>query len=150
MWWLPIFAKKDGNLPKYLYWFQTFDATLDAGWKDGYIAENWGSSKIKRFVARVYWLYRNPCYGFDYFLFGKEFDITKIVYIDFVNSDEKTVFICEGTDYFNIFYENSWITLKLGWKAYNNFNDETKTFSYGSWGRRIPLCCSIEFRGINK
>lgn len=45
-WWAPLFANSTGNLPAWLYWFQTFDAGLDAGWQDGYLSPSWGGDAV--------------------------------------------------------------------------------------------------------
>jgi hypothetical protein len=66
-----LFCKADGNLPTWLKWFQTFDATCDAGWKDGYFLnlsdrEYVNPEGFLLYLLRVKWLYRNPAYGFSY------------------------------------------------------------------------------------
>lgn len=65
---LPIFSK-DGWLPRWLWWFQTPDFSLDGdgGWQD----EHWQFRKklsptLSRYVGQVGWLWRNPAYGFDW------------------------------------------------------------------------------------
>lgn len=64
---LPLFASKEGWLPKALWWFQTPDNSLDgdSGWKD----EHWQfryklPSSLSIYVGRVGWLLRNPAYAF--------------------------------------------------------------------------------------
>lgn len=52
-WWAPLFADKKGNLPYWLKWFQSFDASLDEAWRGGYLAPSWGASPFKRYLARV-------------------------------------------------------------------------------------------------
>lgn len=64
---LPFFASKDGWLPKWLFWFQTPDNSLDgdSGWKN----EHWQfryklPNALGTYVGRVGWLWRNPAYAF--------------------------------------------------------------------------------------
>lgn len=62
-----LFCNKDGWLPKWLWWFQTPDNSMDgdSGWK----YEHWMWRYrlpywLCRYVGRVGWCWRNPCYGF--------------------------------------------------------------------------------------
>ena len=63
---LPLFASSDGWLPKYLWWFQTPDASLDgdSGWKD--ISKHPYVNKLPRYCRQVLWLIRNPSYAFNW------------------------------------------------------------------------------------
>ena len=66
---LPVFASKDGWLPKWLWWFQTPDNSLDGD--NGFIFihapfKGEDLSYIKKYVNRTFWLWRNPSYGFDW------------------------------------------------------------------------------------
>jgi hypothetical protein len=66
---LPMFAGKDGYLPRWLWWFQTPDAPLDGDVY--YLAEHarFKGENItwwQRYYNRVMWLYRNTAYGFDW------------------------------------------------------------------------------------
>ena len=60
---LPFFAKEDGRLPDWLWWFATPHSTLDgdknhqARWK--------GTDKFHTWMRRTAWLLRNVAYGFD-------------------------------------------------------------------------------------
>lgn len=70
---LPAFATKDGKLPKWLKWFDTPDNSLDgdSGWKEKHslwvkVLPEW----TQTYVARVFWLYRNPLYGFSISVLG--------------------------------------------------------------------------------
>lgn len=62
-----IFCKDDGYLPNCLAWFQTQDAPLDAGVRDGYAGFDPNDS---RWWNRTKWLWRNPAYGFCYWPMG--------------------------------------------------------------------------------
>ena len=58
---LPLFAK-DGWLPRRLNWFQTPDNSIDGddGWRNEHLV-GW-----PRYLKRVFWLWRNPAYGFEW------------------------------------------------------------------------------------
>jgi hypothetical protein len=141
-WWAPFFADSSGNLPRWLYWFQTFDATLDEGWKGGYLASSWGTPGWRRYLARVYWLYRNPAYGFDYFAFGLPFDPSKWRVLLDIETDTLSLFIAVGRG-FNIEYGGRFGELKLGWKAWNYW--QAGTWRTTPWGPqwRVPLCFTL-------
>jgi hypothetical protein len=76
---------KQGDLPRWLSWFQSHDFPLDEIWRpsrgdepwrtDGLFLKNFDRfvgktpadfrvSRWLRYLARVYWLWRNPAYGF--------------------------------------------------------------------------------------
>ncbi len=61
---LPIFTQSTGYLPGWLTWFQTPDASLDAGWQDGYFTVTGTPTGISLWWLRMRWLWRNPAYGF--------------------------------------------------------------------------------------
>lgn len=76
---LPMFASSDGWLPRWLWWFQTADNSLNGdgnreagtGWKGAhwqfrYELPTW----LCTYVGRVGWLLRNPGYGFDFDVLG--------------------------------------------------------------------------------
>lgn len=129
---LALCAKKDGNLPGPLYLFQTFDATLDAGWKDDYGYD----PNAPLWWNRAKWLFRNPAYGWDYYVFGIP-----------MHTDEWKVLVWNGTvfwaihpkwGYFNFYYFGALGNYKLGWKAYNYWDDDTSTWRAGyQWGPKL-------------
>lgn len=134
----PILARfvdpATGNLPKYLYWFQTFDNTCFAGREPQY-----GFVGTDR-EAATYWLRRNPGYGFDYFPLGVAFDPAKWRVI----RHDAFWFIALGPNgQFNIEHGGSF-TLKLGWKAWNYYDATTGTFRTTPWGpeMRTSICCT--------
>ena len=93
----------DGYLPKYLYWFQTFDNSfvsgpLSVGWIPGY----WSS---------VRWLWRNPSYGFDMFLLGCPFHVGDWTVV----RDEPNLFFAYSK-WGAFSYRGKWF--KWGWKAW--------------------------------
>jgi len=68
-----LFASADGWLPKWLWWFQTPDYSLDGDY--GWMFEHWQfRDKLPRwlaeYVGRVGWLWRNNVYGFDIDVLG--------------------------------------------------------------------------------
>lgn len=126
-----------GNLPKYLYWFQTFDATCFEGRKPQY-----GMTGTDQEVAAA-WLRRNPGYGFDYWPLGIAFDPTEW---RIVRNDGKWFIALGPNGKFNV---ESSFGLKLGWKAWNYVDHNTGEF-FGpdySWGpeHRTSLCFTPRF-----
>ena len=64
---LPLFADNQGWLPRWLWWLQTPDNSLDGdnGWK----TEHWQwryrlPISLSTYIGRVGWLLRNPAYAF--------------------------------------------------------------------------------------
>lgn len=127
-----------GNLPRWLYWFQTFDATCFEGRQAqyGFTGSNW-------WVA-TQWLWRNPAYGFDYWPFGVAMDVTQWT----VTRNDGAWFIARGPGgQFNIEYGGRLGSLKLGWKAKNYRTSDLSAWlpaSY-SWGpsRRTSICFTV-------
>ncbi|MCL1618321.1 hypothetical protein [Ralstonia pseudosolanacearum] len=142
-WWAPAFCDAQGNLPRWLKWFQTFDASCDAGWRDGYIDASWGATPVRRFFARVYWLYRNPAYGWDYWPLGVPFVPTDWRVVRYTDTDALTLFVAVGGDGFNVYYNGRWGMLKVGWKAWNCWDGTTwKAMPFGpEW--RLPVCFTL-------
>jgi hypothetical protein len=151
-----LFADDNGNLPRALKWFQTFDATLDEGMyaRRNELAAGLGGDTWAAFIAypstpeetyqnREKWLFRNTGYGFDYYLLGVRWNPNDWRVIRFVETDALLLFIAVGNG-FNIYIESRYGMVKLGWKAWNLFNRNTRTFS-GSWGddNRIPITFSL-------
>jgi hypothetical protein len=136
--WLPLFANAQGEVPRYLKWFVTFDASLDEGWKGGYLHPRWGQSGFMRYLARLYWLYRNPGYGFDYDVLGLPFDQKQWRVLRTIESPTLVLFIALGPA-FNIYAHGRFGMLKLGWKAWNQW-DGTQ-WKRTPWSK-VPLCCS--------
>ena len=146
-WWAPIFAQPgvDYNrgveyggmrLPNWLAWVDTFDADLDAGLATGEVATYW---------TRVRWLYRNPGYGFGYWLLGATFDPIQWRVKSYRDDGDLTFFAVGPGGRFNLHVTRFGIRLKLGWKAWNNFEADTGTWNDQPWGpeSRIPLTASI-------
>lgn len=140
-WWAPLFASKEGWLPPWLKWVQTFDDTLDAGVRDGRYPPN-----TPRYWGRVMWLYRNTAYGFGYWALGMRFDQRDWRVRRFDPAHERFTFYAIGPNgAFNLHVIRAGIRFKLGWKAWNMFDPQTNTWKTQSWGPewRIPFVFSI-------
>lgn len=135
-WWAPIFANEQGWLPPWLIWLQTFDNSLDEGWQGGTYDIPVPTNKWQRHWARVKWLWRNSAYGFSYWPMGKEFNPTEWT---IVRWDEQVHHLTGPAGQFSYIYEGKWGQLKLGWKAWNYWdNDHWRTTSWGpEW--RVPI-----------
>ena len=61
-----LFADKDGWLPRWLWWFQTPDNSLDGdtGWRTQNMPYRPENGRYHRWVNRFHWLWRNKLYGF--------------------------------------------------------------------------------------
>ncbi len=131
---LALLPDEDGNLPKWLYYFQTFDAPVPKGYWNG-----------------LKWLCRNPVYGFDLNLFGIEYDPKKWKTI--YNKNGLLVFVCTNgafsiaNDKENPLNDKWYLpSLKLGWKVFNFTDENRNPVSYGMSGLnkgKVPFCFSI-------
>lgn len=110
------FTTKDGNLPRWCYYFQTHDAPLSEGWEGGYYSlkkedGSWklGSEKAAQWLVKMQWLIRNPAYGFAHHLFG------------YHKSEIKTLVLKESKNWRFIVVENnrsnSWLKLGFSFKG---------------------------------
>jgi len=137
-WWAPLFANDKGWLPNWLSWVQTFDDTLDAGSRDGVFTTN------SVFLARVFWLYRNPGYGFSYWALGVPFNASEWT-VETYNTDPLH-FLAKGPNgQFNLHIIKFGFRFKLGWKAWNMYNKTNGEWLTTPWGpeMRIPFTLSI-------
>jgi hypothetical protein len=134
------FCGGDGNLPSWLRWFQTFDATLDAGWKDNYFPVSGVPAGWELYWLRTRWLWRNPGYGFDMAL-GVQFVPGQWMVRKW---DGNVFFATTSCGAFN-YERSSPIRIKLGWKAWNHFNPANGTFDNPAWAAypKIPLTLTI-------
>lgn len=134
-WWAPLFCDDSGNLPRWLKWAQTFDASLDAGWRDGYFDHG------SLYRNRVAWLYRNPGYGFGYWVLGCAFDPAQWRVIAY-RPDGSLFFAIGPGGRFNLCGRIG-LRFKFGWKAWNMWDGAGwKSQPWGpNW--RIPICCTI-------
>lgn len=118
----PLFASQEGWLPRWLSWIGTFDASLDAGWKDGYFTK--GTKPWSLWWARVRWLMRNPAYGFAYQVLGIPFDKTAWKAF-FKQGAWGELFLAKSkSGHFNLTSRIFGQRFKLGWKAWNYFSVE--------------------------
>lgn len=145
-WWLPLFANKDGWLPRWLFWFQTFDASLDWGWQGGTfppsLSQHWDRTK---------WLFRNSAYGFSYFVMGIPMDVTKWHVHKCVNSERKQLFIAtDEAGHFNFYYHGPFGMYKFGWKAWNYWDidkmDWKPRYQWGPLLRTSIVCSANPFK----
>jgi hypothetical protein len=117
-----LFAGASGFLPVWLCWFQTFDASLDAGWQGGYFGTYaTPPTGLVLYWLRVRWLWRNPAYGFDYWPCGIEYDPTQWVIdiCEVTNGTNGTLikFAAHTIDGKHFSYTDS-TGKKFGWKVY--------------------------------
>lgn len=151
-WWCPITARyttysdkgllKSGfKLPPWLCWFDTFDADLDEGVRSGLVQAK------TLFGGRVLWLYRNIVYGYGYWALGAEFKAENWVVIKHTQTPTSLFFyaVDTATGRFNLHCNISKVRLKLGWKAWNYWQGDTKTWSAVPFGplMRVPFTASI-------
>lgn len=149
---LACLVKKDGNLPYWCYWFQTFDNTCDAGWKvqgsyGTYLQDGIEPTGITLWWYRLLWLCRNPAYGFDYYPFGIPWDKDDWTVIKWSSQDANPNFYYARSKqgYFSWTYSNNHIQLKFGWKSWGLFDRATGQYTDGQFGpeKRQPLCFTI-------
>lgn len=155
-WIVAAFAGADGNLPSWLSYFQTFDATLDEGMlsRQRELAAGLGGTDwiafnptptnwFETYWNRALWLFRNSAYGFDYYVFGIKWAPQQWRVVKYVESDTLTLFIAVGNG-FNLFAYGRYGTAKIGWKAWNMYDGSTKTFG-GTWGDAglIPIAFTL-------
>jgi hypothetical protein len=124
------FCKPDGYLPDWLAWFQTQDAPLDAGWRDGYFGAWKASGTTPRGFAlwwvRVLWLWRNPAYGFCYWPLGIAYDPQQWV-IDALEHDGATLVTLRAhTKDGRYFAYTDSTGCKLGFKLWWALDDDFK------------------------
>jgi hypothetical protein len=146
---IALAANAQGNLPKCLTWFQTFDASLDVGWQQDYFG-TWSASDtvptgVSLWWYRVRWLWRNPGYGFSYYAVGIAFEPANWRVLHYSVNGTNTTFIATDGRQFNIELGWSWLQVKIGWKAWNYFNPQTKSFNTTPWGplMRTMICATI-------
>lgn len=143
-----FFVNKDGNLRGWLYYLQSFDATLDEGWENpGYGYKlSWNilgmTIKVPIWWQRTKWLCRNPAYGFSYWIVGIPMNLDDWTITEFSDYWFKAV---SKDGYFNYYYSGPYGQLKIGWKAWNYFDSSTGKWKENyQWGpeMRTMLCCT--------
>jgi len=134
---LPIFITTINNrdwLIAPVRWFQTHDAPVDEWYMDGYYKKctwaKWDFTKaFHRYLARYFWICRNPAYGFNYHILGATPLHNKIVSGSFDRWDTG-VSNWEYTKWgsaFNFraqwfFTTNFYVRINIGWKAHTGFD----------------------------
>lgn len=131
---LPVFVRViDGReyLVHWLYWFQTFDNPLDEGYHGNYGLSEWvnrfradySTSALNRYAFRVYWLWRNPVYGFARHPFGVS--CTSVSYI-YRRAEKDFLAVSDEAGWFTpfqlrgVFYG---VYVYIGWKLTMGFKD---------------------------
>ena len=153
-----LFASEDGWLPKWLWWFQTPDNSLDGdgGWKEEHRRFKVEDRPWKRWYNRTTWLYRNPMYGFAIDVLGAKClatDLIKVIGDPQVSNRpihsglvRRELYRMGVLTYFQWYYVRQWsdtrcIRINLGWKLWG---DATK-------GRNCQLTFSPSpFMGISQ
>jgi|GEM_PF-2866574 len=145
----PQWQGLEEKLPNWLSWFETFDASLDAGWIGGYFApkDKYSKDNMPSFWRRKYyqwrWLNRNSGYSFSYYPLGVPMDKSKWTIHKWVrnfgtDSDKGyQLWIASSPEgYWNINLQGKYGTYKLGWKAWNYWDRELGTWYKGNepWG----------------
>jgi hypothetical protein len=122
-----LFADDRGNLPKWLSWFQTQDSSLDQ--TPEFIAENWpwlvGTSRIKKYLQRLTWLYRNTAYGFAYWVCGTIIDYDHVA----IHGNPK----CSNTDGvsgWRFLYDKTDMILLRPWSLYTAFQYGSSSYCF--------------------
>lgn len=79
--------------------------------------------RIKRYLCAVLWLWRNPAYGFSFYLFGRDVDLSDMRWITFVDNHRigydradkswNTAWCIKDDRYICKYIRKSWY---LGWK----------------------------------
>lgn len=146
---LPLFAKSAGYLPTWLAWFQTPDASLDAGWEQGYFTITGKPGAFSLWWYRMRWLWRNPAYGFCVWL-GVTYDPAAWV-IDTVTlaapGGPVTLLKAHTADgrYFAYTTSSGWkLGYKLWWAMDANGNLLPAVPASKFTGNKLPLCFTPE------
>lgn len=161
-WWAPLLARPitstewlgqtaDGyslglqRLPRWLAWFDTFDASTDAGWNDGYFVTAGTYTKAsppsfwRRKGYQILWLYRNTAYRFAYGPLGipMRTDTWRVI------KDTPSLFMAVSSDGY---WQITGPRFNFGWKAHWYWTGASwKTVSWGpAWRTQIVLSFSFK------
>lgn len=97
---LPLFCDKNGKLPAFLEWFETWDAPhlvfdgTGETQKD-FASEKWpflekiSNQDLKLYLQRVFWLCRNTSYGFAYYFSGYDYKKADIKWVKIFDNGEE-------------------------------------------------------------
>lgn len=134
---LPVFASKEGWLPRCLWWFQTPDASLDgdSGWRNA--SKHPYVNKLPRYLRQVLWLWRNPSYGFNWTVLATRPLPATWSYLGNIECDRsllKTSWVlvrCGIYFHFRIYIKypliNRCIQLNMGWNMHLACKSNTQT-----------------------
>jgi hypothetical protein len=140
-WWVIFFARPGANaaqwLPSWLGWFQTFDASLDAYWTDGYVVNAYTLAAPPSFWRRKYWqwcwLNRNTGYSFAYYPLGAAVNINAWTVRRWNVFVDHTIFIATSAGgLWNVRLQGKYGAYNLGWKMWNYWDDQT--WATTPWG----------------
>jgi hypothetical protein len=132
-----VLFQKDGWLPNWCWWFQTWDNSLDGdnGWQTEHRpwlnTPYYQLNSVQVWVCRFMWLWRNPAYGFAYKL-APQADYTLTTY-----GHNNNILYVANTGWFfwngkvgvSENYDFNWL---IGWKL--PYPD-----------RPSPICCTMRF-----
>ncbi len=131
-----LFADKDGWLPKWLWWFQTWDNSLDGdnGWRTEHAQWRFKfSPRVARWIGRTLWMYRNAMYGFAVDVVGAHTEPGDVLKVDgdLLTSDRpihsgsvmRRVYRNGELKYWQIYIVIRWsktrcIRILMGWKLW--------------------------------
>lgn len=126
---------RDGWLPRWLWWFQTPDNSLDGdhGWQ----TEHWQwrfkfLAPMARYIGRVGWLWRNNAYGFSTDVLGVKINTSRFTMLGDANVSNRPLHeglvrrfftALNGDRYFQWYYVRAWssrycLRINLGWKLW--------------------------------
>jgi hypothetical protein len=143
-----LFADKDGYLPKWLYWFQTHDHSLDL--EPDFIAAKWPllvdrpewpnwMRSILKYLRRVTWLYRNTGYAFAYDVLGYDIDGKNLV----IYGDNTIGDLHPGKSGYFFCYDKSRSIWTRGWCLY-------VIYRYGASGHCLRMYLGWKMVAISK
>lgn len=148
---------EDGWLPRWLWWLQTPDNSLDGdnGWRTEHLlilnrrGDKW--DWLRTYLKRVLWLYRNPCYGFaidvlgadlglDFFMEHRGDRLTSnrpghsgyVIYT--VYTDNGSWGFSESPQYWQFYFVKQWgkssrcLRVNLGWKLWGSIARTRRQF----------------------
>ncbi|MGE8453250.1 MAG: DUF7338 family protein [Pseudomonadales bacterium] len=136
----PQWQGHEQRLPRWLSWFETFDASLDTGWISGYFVPKgtYTPNRMPSFWKRKWyqwrWLNRNSGYSFSYYPLGIEMDTKKWTIRKWINtSGEKNKgfrlwFATSSDGHWNLNVAGKYGAYKLGWKAWNYWDRDIQTW----------------------
>lgn len=157
-WWLPLLARpildtdwlwttlaKDPAqqgimqcLPNWLSWFQTFDATIDAGWRDQYFPNSYTPSNPPPYWTRKYyqwlWLNRNCAYGLAYYPLGCAVQVQDWTATLTETTDHQTFTAVSSTGLWSWRYSGVLGHYNLGWKLANYYDLDNRVWYTVPWG----------------